>query len=109
MAYLSPEEVLTPGPSRALSRDIYRAGVLLREILRGAPTDLGGQPPLSYALQLMAKTPPDVPAECPNSSRELTSMVVQMLGKKPSDRGVSLPQMAQLLSQDSENWPAENS
>ena len=109
LAYLCPEEVVDSKKPDPKGKDLYRAGVLLRETLLGVPTDLGPQPPLSYLFRLLQEPSPNVSKECPGYPEELTAMVTRMLDKTPLERSVPLGRLAELLALEAQKMGLENS
>ena len=80
--YMSPEQAT--GSAVGPQSDIYSLGVLLFEMLTGAPPFVGE--PLHVLSQHVSQQPPSFRGTAADVSAELESVVLRMLAKEPSER-----------------------
>ncbi len=89
--YMAPEQARGRTPTPAT--DVYGAGVVLYEMLAGAPPFLE-RSAVELALRHIGDPPPPLPAQTP---RPLVEIVEQALAKDPGDRYPSAREMAAAL------------
>ena len=89
--YMAPEQArgAAPGPAA----DIYALGVVLYELLAGAVPFTGAYPAIAR-LHAVASVPPIPPERAP---RELASLVIKALAKRPEDRFGSMADLRDAL------------
>src|SRR5262249_48790966 len=85
-AYMAPEQA---GDNRSLTgpaMDVYALGAILYTVLTGRPP-YEGETPLQVVLKVVAQEPPEpVRSLRPEVSPALEQVIMQCLGKHPSDR-----------------------
>lgn len=83
VAYLSPELIATgQGDARA---DVYAAGIMLHELLTGAPP-FSGTTPIQIALQHLHADMPPVSGQVPALPVEIDELVAALTARDTSDR-----------------------
>ena len=100
VTYLSPEQVLgrEPGPRS----DIYSVGILLHELLTGAPP-FQADTQIGTAMAHARTDPPPVRTLRPAIPRSLEQIVLRALAKDPADRFDSAADMASALRNASDS------
>ena len=108
--YMSPEQ-LDPDPSRVDERaDVYALGVVLYELLCGAPPWALEKLPLSAALQRVLQTPPEPPEQhAPELPPTLRAVLMRALEKEPQRRQQSATELSHELSEALEGRPPRRS
>lgn len=94
--YMSPEQG-TGSSQVSETADIYALGVILFELLTGAPPFVGKTPVAIITGHVRSPIPPMVPRAGLEVSPELNELVRRCLAKKPQDRFASARQMLDAL------------
>jgi serine/threonine protein kinase len=94
--YFSPEQAAGEPPSPA--SDVYSIGVMMYEMLAGAPP-FQAESPAALALMHMREEPPPLAARNPQVPPQLEWIVRKVLAKEPSARYRTAEQLARVLEE----------
>jgi serine/threonine-protein kinase len=92
--YMSPEQAR--GRKADHLSDIYSLGVMIHEMLTGAPP-FTGESSVDVLLKHTAQPPPSMSSVCADLPRELDAPVLAMLSKRPRDRPMTAGRAVELL------------
>ncbi|MBL7487968.1 serine/threonine protein kinase [Frankia sp. AgB1.9] len=106
--YMAPEQIV--GGRLSPATDLYSLGVVLYELLTGAPPFDSALPPHALWARQLTHPPRSLPAEVP---RRVADVVVRMLAKNPADRfedatTAALELAAAALASYGPNWQAKS-
>ncbi len=102
-AYLSPEQV--EGRAGDARSDVYAVGVVLHEMIGGAPP-YHGETELATALQHIQASPPPLRQLRPGVPAALEAIVLRALARRPEDRFPSALDLRGALTSLEEELPA---
>jgi len=104
-SYMSPEQA---NADRVIDTrtDIYALGVVLYEMLTGAPPYTGTSPQAIMAKIMTSRTPPSVQRERPTVSDALDAVVGKAMAARPADRFRSAASFAEALEAVERGAPA---
>lgn len=94
--YMSPEQCRAAGIQLDDRSDVYSLGVMLFEMLTGAPPFKSAAPGELIAMHII-EPPPELAPLCPEAPQELFSLAARMLAKKPAERP-AMREVSALLS-----------
>ncbi|MFO0623764.1 MAG: protein kinase [Polyangia bacterium] len=89
--YMAPEQC-RGGVEVTERADVYSLGVVLYQLLSGAPPFVSTSPGDVIAMHILEPLPP-LPVRAPDVAQPVTQLVTEMLSKKPTDR----PSMAEVV------------
>ena len=95
-AYMPPEQLSGDVPAMSAACDVYALGVVLFELLTGAPPFQGDL--LSLSAQVLFDPPPRPSARRPGIDARLDAISLRALEKKPADRWPSMKEFAAALA-----------
>jgi len=102
--YMSPEQCSGKGPIAPAS-DVYSLGIILYEMLSGAPP-FNAETPLAIAFRHVTEPPPTLPASVP---QQLRAIVERALRKEPTKRFANAGELRQELLKAAEALGLEHS
>ncbi|RLC91404.1 MAG: Stk1 family PASTA domain-containing Ser/Thr kinase [Chloroflexi bacterium] len=94
--YFSPEQALGEPPSPA--SDVYSIGIMMYEMLAGAPP-FQAEKPAALALMHMREEPPPLAARNPQVPPQLEWIIRKVLAKEPAARYRTASQLAHVLEE----------
>jgi len=94
--YFSPEQAAGESPSPA--SDVYSIGVMMYEMLTGAPP-FQAEKPTALALMHMREDPPPMAVRNPQVPSQLERIVRKVMGKEPVARYRTAEQLARVLGE----------
>lgn len=92
--YMAPEQIMG-GPVTERT-DLYAVGLLLYELLVGAPA-FAGDTPMAAAFARLREAPPDPRQREPQAPEVLAELVLHCLAREPAERPASALEVATLL------------
>jgi serine/threonine-protein kinase len=102
--YMSPEQCSGSGPATPAS-DVYSLGIILYEMLSGAPP-FNAETPLAIVFRQVSEPPPPLPASVPE---KLRAIVERALAKDPAKRFANAEEFRQALLSAAEALGLEHS
>lgn len=94
--YMAPEQVIGASDEIGPSCDVYALGVLLYELLTGAPPFSGN--PATILGSIVSELPPPLHAQCPDIEPVLNALCLRALEKSPADRYTSAKEFGDTIS-----------
>jgi hypothetical protein len=91
--YMAPEQALPQSKEIGPAADVYALGVMLYEVLAGQPP-FTGSAPLEVLDQVRNAEPPPLRQHRPDAPRDLETICLRCLQKRPEDRYASTGELA---------------